>query len=62
MFIDAVNREDNKLPDEVLRNLLRLAAYIMGEPYLLMTEPKRENLQHIIKVNRGIAAGLRGKA
>jgi hypothetical protein len=34
----------------------------MGEPYLLMTEPKRENLQHIIKVNRGIAAGLRGKA
>jgi hypothetical protein len=27
-----------------------------------MAEPKRENLQHIIKVNRGIAAGLRGKA
>jgi hypothetical protein len=34
----------------------------MGEPYSLMTEPKPENLQHIIKVNRGIAAGLRGKA
>jgi hypothetical protein len=26
-----------------------------------MTEPKPEYLQHIIKINRGIAAGLRGK-
>jgi flagellar biosynthesis repressor protein FlbT len=62
VFIDAVNREDNKLPDEVRKNLLRLGAYVMGETHSLMTKPKPEHLQHIIKVNRGIAVGLRGKA
>ena len=61
VFIDAVNREDNKLPDEVRSNLLRLGVYIMGETHSLMTEPKPEYLQHIIKINRGIAAGLCGK-
>lgn len=62
VFIDAVNREDNKLPAEVRKNLLRLGIYVMGETHSLMTEPKPEHLQHIIKVNRGIAVGLRGKA
>ncbi len=62
VFIDAVNRDDNKLPAAVRRNLLRLGLYIMGETYSLMTEPKPEHLQSIIKINRGIAAGLRGGA
>jgi len=62
VFIDAVNRDDNKLPVAVRRNLLRLGIYIMGESYSLMTEPKPEHLQSIISINRGIAAGLRGNA
>ena len=62
VFIDAVNRADNRLPAEVCRNLLRLGVYIMAETYSLMTEPKPEHLQSIISINRGIAAGLRGKA
>lgn len=62
VFIDAVNRDDNKLPAEVRRNLLRLGVYIMGETYSLMTEPKPEHLQHIIQINRSIATGLRGSS
>ena len=62
VFIDAVNRDDNTLPSEVRRNLLRLGVYIMAETYSLMTEPKPEHLQHIIKINRGIATGRRGRA
>jgi len=61
VFIDAVNQKDSKLPPEVRRNLLRLGGYIMAETYSLMTEPKPEHLHNIIKINRGIAAGLRGK-
>jgi flagellar protein FlbT len=61
VFIEAVNRDDNKLPEEVRQNLLKLGAYILGETQALMTEPKPEHLEHIIQVNRGIAAGLRGK-
>ncbi len=33
----------------------------MGETFALMTKPKPEHLKSIIKINRGIAAGLRGK-
>lgn len=62
VLIDAVNRDDNKLPAKVRRNLLRLGVYIMAETYSLMTQPKPVHLQNIIKINRGIAAGLRGKA
>ena len=34
----------------------------MAETFSLMTKPKREHLASIIQINRGIAAGLRGKA
>jgi flagellar biosynthesis regulator FlaF len=43
-------------------NLLRLGVYIMAETFSLMTEPKPQHLESIIKINRGIAAGLRSKA
>jgi flagellar protein FlaF len=62
VFIDAVTSDDNKLPAGVRKNLLRLGVYIMAETYSLMTAPKPDHLQSIIKINRGIAAGLRGKA
>ena len=34
----------------------------MGETFELMTKPKPTNLQSIIKINRRLAEGLRGKA
>jgi flagellar biosynthesis repressor protein FlbT len=62
VFIDSVTRDDNKLPFAVRKNLTQLGMFVMGETFSLMTEPKPEHLTSIIKVNRGIAAGLRGKA
>lgn len=62
ILIDAVNRDDNKLPAHVRKNLLRLGVYIMAETYSLMTEPKPVHLENIIKINRGIASGLRCKS
>jgi flagellar protein FlaF len=61
IFIDALIREDNQLPELLRHNLLRLGVYIMAETFSLMTEPKPQHLESIIKINRGIAAGLRGK-
>lgn len=60
VFLDAVIREDNKLPAKIRDNLTKLGAFVMGETFSLMTKPKREHLASIIKINRGIAAGLRG--
>ena len=54
--------ESNKLPVTVRQNIRRLGVYIMAETFSLMTKPKRDHLMSIIKINRGIATGLRGKA
>jgi flagellar protein FlbT len=62
IFLDAVTSETNKLPGAVRENLRRLGVYVMAETFSLMTNPKPDHLTSIIKINRGIAAGLRGKA
>lgn len=62
VFIDAVMSDGNKLPVPVRQNIANLGAFVMGEVFSLMTNPKPDHLTSIIKVNRGIAAGLRSKA
>jgi flagellar protein FlbT len=62
IFLDALMSEGNKLPVAVRDNLRRLGMFIMAETFSLMTNPKPEQLTSIININRGIAAGLRGKA
>jgi flagellar protein FlaF len=62
VFIDAVTREDSHLPAPIRDNLAKLGAFVMGETFALMTKPKPTHLKSIIKINRGIAAGLRSKA
>ncbi len=62
VFIDAVIRDDNRLPAAVRNNLTKIGAFVMSETFALMTKPKPKHLQSIIEINRRIAAGLRGKA
>lgn len=62
VFLDAVMSESNKLPAVVRENVRRLGVYVMAETFSLMTNPKPDHLTSIIKINRGIAAGLRAKA
>jgi flagellar biosynthesis activator protein FlaF len=62
VFIDAVIRDDNKLPVAIRQNVLNLGIFVMGETFSLMTKPKPEHLTNLIEINRAIAAGLRGPA
>ena len=62
VFIDAVMSDDNKLPVAVRRNIANLGTFVMGETFSLMTQPKPDHLTSLIKINRGIAAGLRDRA
>lgn len=62
VFLDSAGSESNKLPEKVRENIRRLGVYIMAETFSLMTKPKPQHLTSIIKINRGLAAGLRGKA
>ena len=62
VFIDAVTSDDSKLPLPVRENIANLGIFVMGETFSLMTKPRPDHLASLIKINRGIAAGLRGKA
>ena len=62
VFIDAVTRDDNKLPAMVRENLTRLGMWIMAETFSLMSKPMPDHLRNIVKINRGIATGLRAKS
>jgi len=60
VLLDALSNNDNRLPAAVRDNLVKLGAFVMGETFALMTKPEPSHLRAIIKINRGIAAGLRG--
>jgi flagellar biosynthesis activator protein FlaF len=62
VLLDALTSESNRLPAQIRENLIKLGAFVMGETFALMTKPKPNHLKSIIKINRGIAAGLHGKA
>jgi flagellar biosynthesis repressor protein FlbT len=62
IFLDAVMSEKNRLPATVRENIRRLGVYTMAETFSVMTRPQPEHLMAMIKINRGIAAGLRAKA
>jgi flagellar biosynthesis activator protein FlaF len=61
VFIDAVMRDDNQLPIAIRQNILNLGIFVMGETFSLMTRPRPDHLANIIRINRALAAGLRGK-
>jgi flagellar biosynthesis repressor protein FlbT len=61
IFVDSVSRDGNKLPKETRENIRRLGVFVMAETFSMMTKPKPEHLKSIIKINRGLAAGLRDK-
>ena len=62
VFIDAVTRDDNRLPQAVRQNIANLGVFVMSEIFSLMTKPKPDHLLSLIRINRGIAEGLRDKA
>lgn len=62
VLIDAVTQDHNQLPPKVRENLTRLGVWTMAETFSLMTKPRPEHLKSLIKINRGIAAGLRSKS
>jgi flagellar biosynthesis activator protein FlaF len=61
IFLDSVCSDDNPLPVETRQNIANLGVYVMKETVTLMADPKPSQLVPLININRGLAAGLRGK-
>ena len=61
VFIDAVMRDENRLPIATRQNVLNLGMFVMAETFSLMTVPKQKHLENLIRINCSIAAGLGSK-
>ena len=62
VFIDAVMRDENRLPIATRQNVLNLGVFVVAETFSLMTAPKQRHLENLIQINLTIAAGLGSKA
>jgi len=59
IFQGELGRDDNPLPKNLRRDLLRLSAFIDKRIFETMAYPSPEKLTSIIEINQNIAAGLR---
>ena len=62
IFMAAVTKEDSPLPQDVRQNIANLGMFIMNQTrdILLEVNPQPSQLDVLVRLNRQIAAGLRG--
>lgn len=60
IFQVEVSKPENPLPRDIKVDILLLSRYIDKRIFKAMAFPAPENLEMIIKINKNIAAGLRG--
>ena len=62
IFMSAVTQPDSPLPQEVRQNIANLGMFIMNQTreILLDLNPQPQQLDVLVRLNRQIAAGLRG--
>jgi flagellar protein FlaF len=61
IFVTDVTGPDHKLPPEVRQNVANLGIFVLKQTLSVTADPKPENLNSLININREIAAGLRGR-
>ena len=61
IFIQAVTREENPLPQPIRQNIANLGIFVMNHTLDIMAAPQPAKLTALISINREIAAGLRAR-
>jgi len=59
IFQAELTREENPLPEQLQKDLLRLSGFVDKRIFEIITSPSPEKLDVVININRNIAAGLR---
>jgi len=59
IFQGELGSDDNPLPVEIRRDLLRLSAFIDKRTFEIIATPEKDKLNILIAINQNIAAGLR---
>ena len=62
IFMSAVTKEDSQLPQDVRQNIANLGMFILNETREILLEPypAPTRLDILVRLNRQLAAGLRG--
>lgn len=62
IFMSAVTQDDSPLPQDVRQNIANLGIFILNQTrdILLDVNPKPQQLDVLVRLNRQLAAGLRG--
>lgn len=60
IFMTSVTKEDSVLPAEVRQNIANLGLFVMNQTREMTLEPQPQKLEVLVRLNRQIAAGLRG--
>lgn len=62
IFLTSVTSDDHPLPVAIRQNVANLGLFVMNHTMAMMREPRREQVNSLIGINRELAAGLRGRA
>jgi len=62
IFMASVTKEDSQLPTEIRQNIANLGMFILNQTreILLTPDPEPQQLDVLVRLNRQLAAGLRG--
>ena len=62
VFLTSVTDTESQLPQEVRQNIASLGVFVLSQTAELQVAPAPEKLDVLIRINRELAAGLRGSA
>jgi flagellar biosynthesis activator protein FlaF len=61
IFVSSMSAEDCQMPAMIRSNIINLGMFIFNRSIQLAVEPRPQQLDSLIDINRNIAAGLRGR-
>lgn len=62
VFLSEATDGNNPLPRDVRQNVANLGLFVMNQTVAVMSDPRPEQLDPLISINREIAAGLLARA
>jgi len=61
VLMTSVTEKDHPLPREIRQNVANLGLFVMNHTIGVMADPRADQLQVLININREIASGLLGR-
>jgi len=62
IFMTSVTSEENPLPTEIRQNVANLGLFVMKQTLSALANPRPDQLNSLININRELASGLLGRA